>query len=223
MAFTKKRKYVKKPKNTLTKKVNKIAKVVKALNPEIKYYDVASASNVIDNNPTFVITPYRQIAVGTADFANRIGDKINSIAINLRSTWLLNGLYPYRVRMFCFIYKHNPDSVALNWSTIINLYLSSTYMNSVSAVLAERDYDNRKSFVTLFDEHRILNPTDTNASSTKKIIWDKYIKIPKKYQTVQYFNGGSNVAQNELFIGAIAENDTTVYMDYHYRWLYSDV
>lgn len=214
----------KKPTKTskLSKKVSKLTRMVKAQKPETKYYDVAVTGTLVDNNPTQFVAPYRQLTVGTADFAQRIGDTIRVNNLKFRSTWTLNAGYPYRVRMFAFIYKRNPDSVNSSWSTIVNLYLSSAYMNSTSANLSERDWDNRASFVTIYDKFRIMNPTDTNVSAAKKMIWDVNLVIPKKYKTVQYVNGSTSVSQNELFIGFIQESDANVYVDYHYRYTYTD-
>lgn len=219
--YRRKKTTTKKP--TLTRQVATLKKMVIAQKPEMKYYDVASTGNLIDNNPTINITPYRNIVQGNLDFANRVGDQIRVNSLHFRSTWTLNGGYPYRARMFAFIYKRNPDSVASSWSTIVNLYLSSTYMNTVSAVLAERDWDNRASFVTIYDKSRVFNPTDTDVNAAHKTIWDVTLKIPTKYKQVQYVDGGTSVSKNELFIGFIQESDAVLYMNYHYRFSYTDV
>jgi len=208
-------------KKTLTDKVEKIQKAIRVLAPEKKYYDVGSLANVVDNLPSINIAPYRQITVGTADFANRIGDKIRiSGPFSLKTTWRLQGPTPHQVRMFAFIYKRNPDSVNSTWSTIVNLYLTSAYMNSQLATKSDKDWDNAKSFHTLYDQTKVINPNGENVDS--KIQWNVNLSIPHKYSEVAYKDGTTNVTQNELFIGFIQEYDTSLTMDFHYRFAYTD-
>lgn len=210
-----------KTKKTLAKKVATIQKTLRIRKPEAKYYDVASTSNVIDNLPSYSITPYRQITQGTLDFANRIGDKVRVSSLHLKNTFLLTGVYPTRVRLFAFIYKQNPDSINSTWSTVVNLYLSSTYMNSVSAVSAFKDYDNRGSFVTIYDKTRMIQPNGENINAG--MVWDTILKIPKNHQEITFYAGTSAVTKNELFIGYLQDYDTNLTVNTHYRYTWIDV
>jgi len=216
-----KRKKTTNNKPTLTRQVAIIKKLVHKQKPELKYYDVASTGNTVDNLPSYSITPYRNITQGTSDFANRIGDQIRVSSLHFKTIWTNTAVYGSRARIFAFIYKRNPDQVVSSWSTIVNLYLSSAYMNTTSAVLAERDFDNRASFVTLYDKTRII-PTATLATGYSALNWDFSLRIPQKYQLVQYVNAGTAVAMNELFIGFIQENDTAIACANHYRMYYTD-
>jgi len=209
-------------KPTLVRQVAAIKKLVAIRAPEKKYYDVASTANVVDNLPSINITPYRNITQGTGDFANRIGDQIRVTGpLRLKTTWTLAAAAnATRVRMFAFIFKRNPDAVTSTWSTVVNLYLSSAYMNTTSAVMADRDHDNAGSFVTLYDQVRVLNVHQSTVNN--KILWDVNIKVPSTYSKVGYVNAGTTVSQNELFIGFLQENDGAVTVDYHYRFYYVD-
>jgi len=208
-------------KPSLARQVAVLKKTVATRAPERKYYDVASTSNSVDNLPSINITPYRQISQGLLDYGNRIGDKIRvSPTFRLKTTWLLNGATPVRIRMFAFIYKQNPDAINSTWATVVNLYLSSAYMNSVSAVLADRDHDNAKSFVTLYDKTRVMNPNGENTSA--KIQWDVNLSTPSTYQNITYYAGGTSITHNELYIGFLQEFDSAVTVDYHYRYYYID-
>jgi hypothetical protein len=122
--------------------------------------------------------------------------------------------------MFAFIYKQNPDAINSTWATVVNLYLSSAYMNSISAVLADRDHDNSKSFVTLYDKTRVMNPNGENTSA--KIQWDVNLSTPSTYQNITYSAGTTAITHNELYIGFLQEFDSAITVDYHYRYYYID-
>lgn len=217
--FTRKKRTTTKP--TLTRQVAVIKKLVATRAPEKKYYDVGSTGNVIDNLPSYNITPYRNITQGLGDYANRIGDKITiASSVNFRSTWRLNGATSLEVRLVAFIFKRNPDSVTSTWSTIINLYLSSAYMNSELAVKANQDWDNAKSFHTVYDQTRVINPNGENTDALLK--WNVNFQIPQKYREIAYSAGGTGVNTNELFIGLISQYDTSTLVNWHYRFAYTD-
>jgi len=93
-------------------------------------------------------------------------------------------------------------------------------MNSQSAVLADKDFDNRKSFITLYDQTRIIHPPPQTGALGMK--WNFNLKFPKSCQLVNYVNAGTSVSQNELFIGFLQENDLNVTINNHYRLYYTD-
>lgn len=215
-------KYKKRTKMTLKKKVDKLSKIVATNSPEVKHLDVAAAGVTVDNNPTFFLAPYRNIIQGDSDFSQRIGDKLVAKKFNLRGTLYktyVSNSFPTQVRVFAFIYKHNPDNITTAWSTIVNLYLTSATMNSTLATMAYGDWDNHASFKTLYDKTFVINH-EFAGDKMKEVEFT--INIPKKYQRVDYATDGSGVLRNELFIGMIQTADLGLFMDYQYRLQYTD-
>lgn len=205
---------------TLAKKVNRIQRIVNRDKPEKKHYEIGAIGGVMNNDPQFVLFPTRQITTGTSDFGSRIGDKITQVNYNFRGDLLFTGVSGVRVRLIAFIYKHNPDQAISTWSTIINLYLTSSVMNGVTAPLAYKDWDNNSSFATLYDKYHILNPVDSTGTAVVRKKVDFNVKIPKAYQEVNYINGGQTPTKNELFICAISSSDSAVTCDYNSRYTY---
>lgn len=218
--FRGKRKYYRKGRKTLAAKVAKLTKMVRVAKPEIKHYDL-SGTLIPDNNPTVAFTPYRNLVQGSGDFQNRIGDKIMAKTMRIRTTWALTaGAVGRRCRMIAFTYKYNPDAVTTSLSTIINLYLSSSTLNSSLAPLAYLDWDNKGSFHTLYDKSRTISNISDLTSPYHK--WDFTIKIPTASRPVHFVNNGSTVSRNELFVFLIQELDTGISVDFNYRFEYTD-
>ena len=48
-----------------------------------------------------------------------------------------------------------------------NLYSESAYANSLNIVNANKDYDNRKDFITLYDKKIVINPTTATLGTVK--------------------------------------------------------
>lgn len=209
-------------KRTLKKEVKYIKRTLRRIQPETKHYDVNESSAVVDNNPTFGLLPYRGITLGTSDFANRIGDEIRVKFFQFRCTlYKVSGTTttPARVRVGAFIYKRNPDTIGLAFSTIINLYLVSGTMNGGNAPMAFRDWDNASSFHTLHDKSYIFNLNDV---IDKQMMVDFTVRLPDKYATVQYHSAGSLPAKNELIVYMIQSQDVGMLADYQYRMSYTD-
>lgn len=218
--FKGKRKFYRKGRKGLAAKVAKLTRMVKVIKPEIKHFDTY-ATVLPDNNPTVALTPYRNIIQSTGDFQGRIGDKIGMKSFRIRTSWLLTaGAVGRRCRMIAFTYKYNPDAVTSTLSTIINLYLASSTLNSASAPLAFVDWDNKGSFTTLYDKSRMIN--NTSDLTSPNIKWDFTIKFPPASRTVNYVNNGSTISRNELFIFFMQELDTGISVDYNYRMEYYD-
>jgi len=215
--YRKRRYTTKKP--TLARQVAVIKKTLRARKPELKFYGVSSLSNAVDNNPTLIISPYRSITNGDGDFGQRVGDVLRVGSFHWRSSWLLTGSTPRKVRMIAFIYKRNPDAVVSNFSTIINLYMNSATVDSEAVVSTFPDWDNRRSFVTIYDKTRVINPI---VDAGSMIQWDTTFKIPQAYRQVQYVNDGSDISANELIIAMIQQYDTNCTVNYQYRYTYTD-
>ena len=201
---------------TLAKKVNTLYK-----NIETKHYRIDGIGALPDNNPTLAIRPYPNVTQGLLDYGNRVGDKITVKYVRFKSTWELGAGFAPRVgRVIAFIMKSNPDGIAVAWSTIYNLFMESAYSNTVNIVNSNQDYDNRQNFHVLYDEKRTFNLDE--ATLSKQIVWDVSMKIPQKYQTVQYFGGGTTVSRNELFIALISNVDGGLSINYLTEFYYSD-
>lgn len=207
-------------KQTLTKKVNKLIKVMKVNAPETKYaWDYGTKS--IDNNPTACIFPYRLVSIGTTDVANRIGDEINIKHFNMKGFFSLPATYAGSiVRVVAFIYKSNPDAAITSIATIINLYLESTTMNTNQAVNAFLDWDNHTSFATLYDKKFAINQQANNIQTQRP--FDLSLKIPSKYRRVEYSNGGIYPCSNELVIAFLSDSDSLVAYYEAHRITYTD-
>lgn len=204
----------------LVKKVNRIAKMVKSNKPELKYawnYN----NTLVDNLPTAFVAPYRTITQGTTDLGNRIGDDI-SVKKCKFTGWLdlPAGSNGQIFRAIAFIMKRNPDAITTSFSTIINLYLESTTMNTSQAPNAFMDWDNHGAFVTLFDKKIAVNPT-TSDKGTKRV-FNMNISIPTRYQKVSYANGGIYPTDNELIIAFLGDNDNILYYTYTFKVSYTD-
>lgn len=220
-----KKKYVPK-KRTFKRKplIKKLAKRVAKLykNVETKHWRVDGLGALPDNNPTLAIRPYPGITQGVTDYGSRIGDKITVKYLKFQSVWELGANQNSRVgRIIIFSMKHNSDGVAVAWSTIWNLYMESAYANGVNIVNGNRDWDNRKNFVTHYDQKRVFNrlgPSDT----TQDHIWDVNVKIPSSCQTVQYLATSTTVTKNELFIALVADTDTGLSINYVTEFYYTD-
>lgn len=221
MAFRKKKSFRRKSykrKSTLKKLTRKVNKLYRGI--ETKHYNISGLGALPDNNPTLAIRPYPSITQGLTDFGSRIGDKITVKYMKFKSTWEFGSAFGKIGRIVAFIMKDNSDGIASSWSTVWNLYSESAYANSVNIVNAGVDYDNKKNFVTLYDEKRAFNPQqDTLAQS---YIWDFTIKIPAKCQNVQYIGASTTVVRNELFIALIQDTDSGMSINYVTEFYYSD-
>lgn len=202
---------------SLAKKVNKLYSSI-----EHKYLDSGGAAIVLDNNPTIHYRFLQGITTGTTDASTRIGDKITlGSTIRWRSVmYTAPETAAQTVRLIAFVVKQNPDGIAVAFSTIINLYLNSSYMNSPLAVLAPQDYDNRFNFVTLYDQKKTIHPGA--AGTLSQIQWDANIRVPSSCRNIQYFNSTAGISKNELIIALISQYDSTVTMDYSVHFTYTD-
>lgn len=197
----------KKNKSTLAEKVSKIQKTLAVRKPEVKYSRLYSNFS-INNGPTASIFPYRNTLPGTNDDSGRIGDRIRVLNCHIKGYFLLFPTYQSTVvRTIAFIYKRNPDAITTSFSTIINLYLDSTSMNTNQAINSHRDVNNKDSFVTLYDKSQTVNQIDPVTIAPKRK-FDLNLRIPKKYAQVEYADGGtSNPTCNELIIAMISDTD----------------
>lgn len=207
-------------KTTLAKKVAKLSKLVKISKPEIKHFDLSATVGPLTNNPTIYVSPLSNIVQGSGDFQNRIGDKINVKSLRFRTCLSLaaGAVGGQRVRVLAFLFRRNPDAITTTFSTVINLYLSSTTMNTTLAPMAWIDWDNKGSFKTLMDKSVILNNVDATIARKYKMDFN----VPLKGTKVDYVNNGSTMSKNEIYVCWISENDTGVDLQYQYRVEYTD-
>lgn len=216
--YVKKRRVLKKRPSVkkLAKKVNKLYRAI-----ETKHFRVAGLGALPDNDPSLAIRPYG-FGIGTGDYGARIGDKITAKWLKFKSIWDLSpGIGGVAARIIVFVMKANPDAIANSWITIYNLYQESAFSNSLNVVNANKDYDNKSNFVTLYDKKVVMNPTTETLTTSKA--WDFDIRIPPALQNVQYFSGsGSNISKNELFIALIAEQDSSFAINYNAEIFYQD-
>lgn len=207
-------------KQTLTKKVNKLEKIVKAQKPETKYSS-DYGTLLLDNNPTAFLAPYRSVSQGILDINNRIGDNIHINSVKIKGFFSLPAASSgTTARVVAFIYKKNPDVVITSFATIINLYLNSTNMNSNQAVNSFTDWDNHPAFSTIYDKKFTVNPTTATLLTEKP--FDLTINIPKSFRNVKYWNGGIYPSENELIVGFISDSDSLLYYNYIWRMTYTD-
>lgn len=213
-------KAARKRKATLTSKVAKLAKMVKAVKPELKYA-WNYASTAITNDPTAGIFPHRSITQGLTDVGNRVGDDIKSKRFICNGALQLPSLSNGQVfRAIAFVFKKNPDAITTSFATIINLYLESTTMNTSYAPYAFMDWDNHSTFATLYDKTVVINPSDSAYTTLKKFNFS--FSIPKKYENTVYANGGVYPSENELVIAFISSGDSVVTYNYTWRLSYTD-
>lgn len=206
--------------NVLLARVNKIAKMVRAAKPELKYA-WNYASTAITNDPTAGIFPHRSITQGLTDVGSRVGDDIKSKRFTCTGALQLPALSNGQVfRAIAFIYKKNPDAITTSFATIINLYLESTTMNTSYAPYAFMDWDNHGDFATLYDRTVVINPSDSAYTTLKKFNFS--FNIPKKYENCVYANGGTYPSENELVIAFVSSGDSVVTYNYTWRLSYTD-
>jgi len=218
-----KKKYVKrrrsfKKRSTIKKLVKKVNKLYRGI--ETKHYNISGLGALPDNNPTLAIRPYPSITQGLTDFGSRIGDKITVKYLRFKSTWEIGPAAGKVGRIVAFIMKDNSDGIASAWSTVWNLYSESAYANSINVVNAGTDYDNKRNFVTLYDQKRVFNPQQSTLNQS--YVWDFNIKIPTKCQNVQYIGASTTVVKNELFIALLQDTDSGMAINYVSEFYYSD-
>lgn len=211
----------KKGKVTLKKLAKKVNRLTAGI--ETKHFRTTGLGALPTNNPTLAILPYENISQGDDDYGTRIGDKMTSSFIKFKSTWTLGaGFVGTTARIVAFIYKDTPDGLASPSAiTVWNLYAESAYANGVNIVNGNKDYDNRKAFVTLYDKKVDFNPSESTLSYRKS--WDFNLVIPKRYQQVQYSAASLVRTRNDLYIFLIAENDTGFSVNYVCENYYSDI
>lgn len=215
------RKYYRRKRATLAAKVKKIQKVLSKRKPELKYAYASAIDTTVNNNPSNFLIPYRNVNTGINDFQQRIGDKIVARNVNVKGFITLpaggNGSI---FRCVAFIYKKNPDAITVTPATVWNLYMESVTMNTVNAVNAFNDWDNKRSFHLVYDKSIVLNPNVSTLATISKFNFN--IKIPKSYQKVDYNAGTAFPSSNELIIGFISNTDDVLLYTYQWRFTYTD-
>lgn len=201
----------------LAEKVNKLYRSV-----EQKYHEITGIGALPTNDPSLAVRPYGTIFQGDGDISERVGDVLSCSAVNFRTTWNLAAGAPGRkCRIIAFIYKHNPDAVVTPTATIWNLCMDSAVANGINVVNSFKDHDNNKSFSVVYDKSFVLNASDSAVVTSKSINFT--VRIPKRYQQVQYVGGGPTITRNELLVFFVNEVDTGVDINYVCRFNYTDL
>lgn len=226
MKKTNRKTYRKKTRPTLAKKVAKIARVVKAQKPEVKYVESTGTGKLITNDYDSTLQPCQNIAIGSTDYGTRIGDKIRIQSLNYKfQIHLASGAPSRPCRIIVFQYKNNPDAVLTTPVTITNLLMESAYANSTRAVLATYDWDNKSSFRVLYDKTRMLEtqPLNTNTGAqVNEYLWSVYVPLKNVNREVSYYQGTSFPTKNEIFVLMITDIDGNMSCDYLGRMTYTD-
>lgn len=197
-------------KRTLKAKVNRLARVVRAIKPELKYVLTSATLSAYDDYSS-MIDLYPQIVQGLGDSGYRIGDKITMKNINMRfsiQTPIASG--DAAVRFIWFIYKNNPDAVVTNFVTIGNMLMNSAFSNSPDAINSPYDYDNFKNFKIIKDRTYHI-PTSNSTQLGTPVASQQWhtmrFSVPKAHKTVQYFQAGTTVCKNQLLLLCIPSVD----------------
>lgn len=216
------RKY--KKRNGLAKKVKTIQKTLALRRPETKYFEAYATNGSVSYDFSNLTSPYRSITQGMTDLKNRIGDKLTiNGPIHFKGTFTTPAAVgTILVRMIAFVYKQNPDSVLTSFATIGNLYMESFHDASPQAPYSFRDYDNKSSFVTIYDRSKLI--TCQSSLVTGRTKWNATFKIPKKCRQIEYQAATANLSRNELYIMFLSEVDTAsgVLVTYQLRGSYID-
>jgi len=214
-------------KTPLGRVVTRIQKKVGAMKPELKHWDLFANSITINNEASTnnSIQVLGGITQGPGDFGQRIGDKIALKSLHIRGQFQLAAGYDYApVRMVIWMAKYNPDG-ASSYVSMANEYFTSIVDNTNYAPFALKDWDNMGSFTTLYDtqfsmhSHIAVGATPDGAVAIKTI----NLRIPLKNKIVQFYNAGSTITRNNLFVSFYSSVDGAVSFPYNMRLTYTDV
>lgn len=213
----------------LANKVKKLQKVVNRMKPETKHYDIPGGISIpINNNVgatgTSNIMPLVPITQGMSDYGERIGDQIRLKRLYINGAFVLNsGLSYSPVRVTIFYDKYNPDA-AVAPVTVQNEYFQSAVDNTGYMPYALRDWDNSASFHTIYDKTFMLKPTTAVGSPADESGSARLFRLslPLKGKLVQYFNNGTGVCRNQLYVVFTTIADANVTFTGVWRITYTD-
>lgn len=207
--YTRKRRFYRRKKVSLSAKVNKIAKTLKRQKPELKYTDVASSTQQFNYDPTvnYVWALLGNITQGTADVNSRVGDTIFVKSLTLSCT-LYNSTYtPFNGRIIILRVRQNSENL-ITTTNLGNQFLESAYTGAAACVNAPYDNDNRNNFVVLMDHSFNINPSsNVNGVNTSMIQARHFKRTFRVNQRVEFFQGAAATTKNGLY--ALWLSDTT--------------
>lgn len=235
MAWTKFRskmasKFQKKRQRTLKGKVETLSKKVRQVmtSMETKYSDNTAINITPDDNGSTGLTPYRGVDDAVTDLNSRVGDKITIKSYTIRGFMYMNtgSIDTGVLRIVAFIYKGSPDAQNNGIQTVVNQFLDGTTSNTGYFPYSFKDWDNRSNYVVVYDKTHVIQPTvavsaGTTAGVMKKV-WNINIKIPKRYQNIQYSAGTTNPIRNDLYVAFISDGTSGMGYSGQSRLTYTD-
>lgn len=207
------KRFVKKGPKTLTRKVARLARAVRSIRPEIKYYDTYGTPTISTTGATVDIMS--GITQGLTD-SLRVGDKIKPIGIQL--TYSVGGnpasaAASQNVRVL-IVQGHNENTTPL---TLANV-LQST--GAAQSFLTPYNHDQRSKFSVKYDRNQIFCCTATQG-------WQgaNTVKVFKKLNMITAYNAGvASIVDNGLYLMYISDSTTNLpSMIYYLRVWYIDV
>lgn len=204
----------------LRRRVNTLSRRVSAMRPEVKYNDLSAAGatfNFTMGTSAFIATA--GISQGTGDFGSRIGDQITLMRLISRMTFAFPpGITATKLRIIFFQYKQNPDAITVVPTSVCNLYMESAYDGTVNIVNAPHDFDNRHSFVTLYDKTMSIN--QETAAATHVV--HKTINLDLHKSKLSFSNATTAVVANAIYCIVVSDTTTVANMSYVQRIFYTD-
>lgn len=174
-----------KKKPNLTKRLNKLEKVVRQRKPEVKQTDVSIASTNITS--AGVIVQLTAVGLGN-DYNQRIGNSMRVLSINLKGNWSVSGITSakyYRVAVIMDTQQVSDTAPAI----------SDIFSNAAPQTLFQ-NVDQRRRFKLLWTS-KVYDGTLIN-SYGRSLLYDKYLKINK---TVEFNDGaGTDIQKNGIYV-----------------------
>lgn len=208
----------------LGNRVRRLARIVRTLKPEVKYSQGGVTSHAITNDFDSMVMPTDTISVGPGYFDERIGDQIRLRSFRIRGHFtLLAGHGARHIRMIAFFYKGNPDSVVTTPISIGNFIMDSVWSNTNLAPYAFYDWHNNKVFDVVYDKLYFIQPNNQLATPVDSLMpFSVKLKIPNARRKITFYQGGSEVVDNKLFVMFITNADSRCTATYNYRMTYTD-
>lgn len=202
------------------KVIKSLGRRLKALAPEIKYYDLSGSGVAFDftmGTGSFHATAL--ITQGITDFGTRIGDQVKLVRLVNRMTFAFpTAITATKYRVIYFQYKNNPDAVTPSPATICNFYMDSAYDGSANIVNAPRDHDNRHAFRTLYDRTFAIS----QQSSASQIVKYLTINLNLHNTKLSWTAATANVVQNAIYCIVVSDTATDANLSYVQRLYYTD-
>jgi len=195
-------------KQTLTKKVAKLAKMVRLAKPEVKWSITQATSTAFTGTSGLIFSPLTSIAQATTDYNGRIGDEITLKSMRVGMQFANNNATNSIIgRVVVFCHKSNPDGV-VGIASQINLFLHSASIVAGVAPYAPYDHDNASSYKVLKDFTFTVDPiAGAGSSASMANVFKKiYFRVPVKGMKIGYSVAGTTVTKNEIFVLVLTDS-----------------